>query len=908
MSAYRLFDNETQQYIGADADAIPSLLASGKAKLAHDEKIRVVAPGGEEFDADATADFNQLVADGFKLESFGEKQYRQKLEWAKENPAAAAATGALRGATFGLSDVAAASIGQAETFAALEEANPKASFVGNVAGAVGSSVLAPGGGLVSRVSQLGNKAAASVGRVVGADLGAPLVFDGVGSVGKQLLQRAAARGAGSAVEGALYGGAQTVTEAALGDPKEAAENLLANMGMGALFGGAIGGAVGAPFDLIGGKVRNKIGGMAAKAVNEGIETAMDVNQAIRGLEQPKLSQLFSQWGDEGAAANRQKVVGFMANPDEAKTTFVDGMQKLFNAGNDLSYGLTGRTNDKLIADLGQVQGATAKKATLHAIDAMTSARKQIKEVLADPVEAALHDQGFLKKMGAITKKYQDEMSSIFRDKDRSVADAFETMLKYRREVDSFGKKFFPKSDAMLAGAERNTKRWFDEFRGGLADTLADSKAFGPLAERNKEINAYVSRFLKAQEYFKKKFGTKMMDESGREIIGIDPTKMGSFLNDQKATRNALKSDIFQRYVKTMDDLVKFSETKGYLKDLTPETQDLIKNVNAQKESLQSIRESLQGLNMIQSYTGKSLGGMLMGGMFGSVFGGPMGSAAGAATGWALNNPVTVLRVLTGMEKAIMGNKNRMAENANRFFSGKPLSWQNGAKPTRIAALSVLGQTIGAITRDPVDRTTTTPKTAEQIMNQLVQVTPEQIQAGIEKQLAHVTTQAPMVAASLAQTSTHGIEFLKSKVPQTALQPSMFQSPKIKPSPLQVSKFERYVQGVMSPTETLELIQKGQLMPEHVEAIQVVYPSLYKQAQQAVTLATQFHKNELSYSKKLSLARLFGVATVPALDPKMMAQLQTAFVLPIENEGGKVTGSGTMLADNTATATQQVMMR
>jgi hypothetical protein len=156
-------------------------------------------------------------------------------------------SGAASSATFGLSDVAArgldeltgGKLGITERIKASQEANPFATGAGQVAGAIGSAVLLPGGGLVG---QAGKLAAGAVERAAGsqlASLAAKGTLGGIASAGARL-------GATGAIEGVAQGVGQTISQQALqSTPMGPVESLVANVGTGLLFGGAIGGALGA---------------------------------------------------------------------------------------------------------------------------------------------------------------------------------------------------------------------------------------------------------------------------------------------------------------------------------------------------------------------------------------------------------------------------------------------------------------------------------------------------------------------------------------------------------------------------------------------------------------------------------------------------------------------------------------
>lgn len=139
-----------------------------------------------------------------------------------------------RTATFGASDVASRALGMpAEDLAAREQVNPGAVTAGTVTG-VAVPLIAGFGG-----PSLAAKAGSGVTAAVEAALPEATSLAG------RIATRAAAMGAGSAIEGAAYGAGQVVHEAALGDPNLTAQSALATIGMSALIGGGFGAAAGA---------------------------------------------------------------------------------------------------------------------------------------------------------------------------------------------------------------------------------------------------------------------------------------------------------------------------------------------------------------------------------------------------------------------------------------------------------------------------------------------------------------------------------------------------------------------------------------------------------------------------------------------------------------------------------------
>jgi hypothetical protein len=217
-----------------------------------------------------TVDAADAAMPGYKVLSPAEvqaEQARKQYGQGAGNVAKAAVAGAARGLTLGASDAVATAVGGDDTRRALEglrAANPLASGAGEVAGAVaplvlsgGASAGAQGAGLAARAGGaasgairtlgVGNRAIAGVGGIVerGVARGlAALGADGATAAGR-IGAAAAKMGARGAAEGAMYGAAQAANDAVLKGDAITAEKIVAGMGHGALFGGALGAGIGA---------------------------------------------------------------------------------------------------------------------------------------------------------------------------------------------------------------------------------------------------------------------------------------------------------------------------------------------------------------------------------------------------------------------------------------------------------------------------------------------------------------------------------------------------------------------------------------------------------------------------------------------------------------------------------------
>lgn len=195
-------------------------------------RIRVVSPDGTH----GTFPADKPLPAGYRPETDAEAL-------ANKDTSKAAALGAARGATLGISDrvLAGAGFMDPRELTALKEYDPKASLAGEVGGTVASAVVGGAGKVGSAVASGAENLAlkAGAGRILG-------------------------KVAAGAAEGGLFGVGSAITEEALdGDHELHAEKLLPNVVGGALAGGALagGGAVlGAGLKKAGNALVNNLGG------------------------------------------------------------------------------------------------------------------------------------------------------------------------------------------------------------------------------------------------------------------------------------------------------------------------------------------------------------------------------------------------------------------------------------------------------------------------------------------------------------------------------------------------------------------------------------------------------------------------------------------------------------------------
>lgn len=243
-----LLDHETQTVIEVPHEQLEPLLRSGRYTPRSDAEFQFVNPNGEAITLPAGEAYKALQG-GWRLETQPEIKARETQQIYGDSEFTAAAAGAARGLTFGLSDQALTKSGlvKPETLAGLQEANPISSGVGEVAGVIAPALLTDGASLLAA----GPESAALAGRATAKYVEKKALSLGLSNtVAKSIATKVLPAAAGSAVEGAFYGAGQLISEDALGKADFNAEALVGSIGTGALLGGAFGGVLAAGVEAL----------------------------------------------------------------------------------------------------------------------------------------------------------------------------------------------------------------------------------------------------------------------------------------------------------------------------------------------------------------------------------------------------------------------------------------------------------------------------------------------------------------------------------------------------------------------------------------------------------------------------------------------------------------------------------
>lgn len=250
----RLFDRASGKYVDVPEEKAADEIASGRhAPLqgitypVMDANNQLYQIPGEKLQEAFAGDNGFRYATQLDVNSFQERTKAEKLKEIEEQHfgdtaggIATAAGSLVSSAGWGLPEAVARTISP-ESARALDTArqvNPMWALAGDVGGMfAGPGQIAAKAGTKMTETMLAKSAAnyESLANAVGRQTAEKILADQAGTVG-----RIAAKGAGLAVENAVLGVGQGISESSLGDPTQLAENVMAGAGWGAIIGGGLG--------------------------------------------------------------------------------------------------------------------------------------------------------------------------------------------------------------------------------------------------------------------------------------------------------------------------------------------------------------------------------------------------------------------------------------------------------------------------------------------------------------------------------------------------------------------------------------------------------------------------------------------------------------------------------------------
>ena len=869
-----LYNYEKRTLENVPEAEVTDLVASGVYAPRKGVKMPVIAPDGEVGNI-PSENAQKAFLQGFKYQTREDSAARAQagIEAARaqafgESTSTAVAAGALRGATFGLSDVAMRAIGGEETAAGLQatrELQPIASTIGEVGGAVAGMALPVSPvGAVAKLGEKGARAVAGTERI-----GALAAKGTAGEIAAEIM----AKGAGSAIEGAFYGAGELLSEAALGDPNLTAQNAAVVFGGNVLLGGALGGLVpGAATGVV--KLKDKLGDILVNEMNVPAKamdafgklisfakiTDADQQAALKELAEPTAA----------GRARREFVFDLVSNPHKASDYAVNAVSDLIN---------TGKTEAALLGDMREsardvLAGVKYSKGDkLTEVDSITS--KLINSIETASNKSRRYVGGAAEDLTAVLDELRNKANAA-----GSLADMHKAVHDSRMLLDDLfeGVRKAETPEAI------NTKKLIKTARDEMTATLHSEQMFPGLGRNFGYADAAFAEYLTAAKEFRKAFEKKVAAKGGY-AYEVGRSKSAQLIKNPLSDIAQEKQAVFDRVADSVQNL---SSASSMIANDPAALGALSRQVEAIKANLDKVQQARQAailLDRLEAKTGRSMLASAVGYGAGTaaqelgVIDVPGAGAMGMIGGALLANPKTVMTYLMRLERGNMAAANAIEEASRKYLGAKiPASVSGALGAVYSGRKQGISELMREVPRGDDDRHLDDHDVIKTKLSPLENI--EQMDGVVKNQNPLLDDIAPSVYAETVNAKQRAVAFLRTKFPQDS--DSLFAGKSVM-SASQRIKLDRYVAASMNPSELLHEMSEGNVRPETVEAVRAVYPEVYAQVQKSITevLTDPALQRSLPWKKKNELAKVLGVPTTESLQNIDMLQ-QAWKIVPEEN--------------------------
>ena len=827
----------------------------------------------------------QAKSAGYHVENDEEYLHRKREEkfGGIGGGALAATAGAARGLTFGgLSDVALTKLGlvNPETLEALKDVHPVASTAGEVAGTVGGALLG-GESLVGE----GVATGARVGEAAGGWIARQL--------GTSALAKIAATAGGAAAEGGLYGLGQVASEDALGEHELTAEHVLSTVGLSMLTGGGV--AAG----LHGAGAALKL---AAKGVGKATEGAAGlygkVAQKLGSDIEPELMQQ-AVTGELGGAEGMFH--GKLSGPkwditpegrEQIASSLGDGLQHVFDTAKSIGKEASNARPQEVrqILDAAEDTGIARTKAN----ELAKTVRDAAKE-MAEGAESESHDAGVAKRikrflwgkpkeaieglaeeggeglaenaLAAGTTPSPSSFLAKINAPGATHADIFDAANEMKGKLaDEARFDLRPDQFAEQRIPDKNSIQKARDLWSKFQAHLEDQAIYGEAGARQASYNRATADFIKAQEQFLNRFGSR-----GE----LDRVKINTYLHQIGTAQGLPKENALSAY---LDKTVAYIGEAGKTLKSTGSALDDTQMLNHVAQVRMQKAKAIEALGQISKMRAFGFGMPEPDRIIEGMIRMEPQTLTGVAikTAKTLMSPAGVVKVLGSVNRASKIAQEKIIGGAERLLSTSAGKAAKGL----VAPLSVeiANQVRTGRKEDMPEEQTTDPVPTKQRAKEILQMAgdPKALQTMIERSIAGMDQAAPKLSGHIAAKMTGAIMFLAQKAqemgkPQS--NPLMPASDRWDVPQEKLSSFQRYLAAVHNPHSVIEDAANLRPTPEGVETLRTVYPRMYQQVQQATVQRLSQMKTPLPYARRIAIGQLIGMPLDYLQDPQNLAMFR-----------------------------------
>jgi hypothetical protein len=864
-----LYNYEKRQIENVPESEVTNLVSSGLYAPRKGVRVPVIAPDGE-VGSIPSENAQSAFLQGFRYQTKEESQARAEagISAARQeafgtSTATAVAAGALRGVTFGVSDVAMRAFGgeaAAEGLQATRELQPGASLVGEIGGALAGMKIPFAGAAVGKVGEKVTKA------VVGSERVGALAAKGTaGEIAAEIV----AKGAGSAIEGAFYGAGELLSEAALGDPNLTAANAAAVFGGSVFLGGAVGGL--APGAITAAKkAKDKIGDILVNEMNVPAKAMDAYGKLISFLkvsdpDQRAALKTLARATPEGRA-EREFVFDVISNPNKAS-------DYALAAVNDLAA--TAKNEAKVLGDVREASRETLQRVKytkgdkLSEVDAITSKLTNSIETAAN--KSRRYVGGAAEDLTEVLNELRTKAS-----KAGSLADMHKAVHDARMLMDDL----FEGVRKAQSPEAHNTKQLITAARKEMTATLHDEKMFPGLGKNFSYADAAYAEHMTAMKEFRTSFEKKVAAKGGY-AYEVGRAKAANLIKNPLSDVALEKQAVFNRVSDTVQNLASasamMSDNPAALAAVTRE----VEGIKAALDKVQRARNAAILLDRIEHKTGKVLQAQVGGYALGAfaqetgLVNMPGAGIAGFGLGTLIANPKAVMTYLMRLER---GNVTaaKAIEEASKKYLGMSVSpevagsvkslWSGGRSMT-------INQLMRSLRTEEQETKTDDVSDFKQYVAPYMDVVHTENQ--VRSLHPGLDDLAPDTYSGIVNAQQRAMQFIQSKMPPDrdalfAGRTVLAQSDKI--------RLDRFVRAAFNPGELVHEMAEGNVRPETVEAVRAVYPDFYGNIVQSLSeqLADPKVQRNVSRRKQIELAKVLGIPTSESL--QNIDMLQEAWIV------------------------------
>lgn len=816
-----------------------------------------------------------------------------------DRPIEATIQGALRGASFGLSDAAQVAAGTrtAEELKAIKEESPTLSTAGEIGGIVAPLLLSGGTsavGSAARVASAPVRGVSALGALGENAVAKSLANVAAQSTAKNILAKAAAKGVGAAIEGAMYGVGNVVSETALGNHEDIAARLFANAGGSALLSGGIG----ASLPIIGFGVKS--------AINASKKFLPDIPQVLSGLSKESQDILKDN-------VKFEKLKKLESYGDSVDSVIANKSEELASVANEASSSAFDTTYKAMKDQESKIGGLKAD------VDAVP---------LLNTIDEAIKRGGLEgRKVTPQAQKVYDDLVSLKKSIQGTITDnlGLEVGSEVPRELQKITpsdalKMWRQYSDSANYASKLAESPYMNQVYKRLASTTDEAISALPDGGEWKAIKTDLRDVLNARKDLK--------NYGFNEAFGIDTAKFSRIpaANDSKWLEiNKSLSKLDGKWGTNLSD--EFSQLRAY-KEIYP------------KDALSRFQTGRAGL-----IPDLASGG---GAAVGAFFGGPVGAAVGYGVGKGLGavaqSPAFMRNVVRGSSilsdaisskiinpvEATIAKNALVADSLIPWASSKAVAFANIDRNARSADSKInsgvnsffkteaepsdepITSSLGAFRDTNFGKTRVAPieDREEAFRKRLDELTdivsnPDKLTALMSKNLEQLSLVAPQISNALTMQMMASTGYLYNKLPKPSesdpLQPA---ATKWKPSDAQLADAERLLQIYDNPLSIMKDLKDGTMTMQHVEDMRAMHPIIYKKIAEKMQESALKAPEKLSYSDRLRMSKFLGVPLTKEASPKMFKSLQSNFA---QSEPVRPSNRGRLNLD-TQTANERVIAR